>query len=261
MARYWCLNYDFFPVLCHGLDTNTWMMQYQYACQGRRNQQHKKNRLTANWRGAQRIEVGDLCLAYLKPNGFYAAGEVTAPRKPSNNVDTVVRTLEEDRHEYLDGIVYYGDTQAFYEDHTDRFRYSNRHEKTKQIEHWPYAQKVDVIEWRYKRKASNGAYISISVDGLEKAVERCNKNKDERGGNIRKCCMRDVVIEIDLAFYRDIEEKLRLQAFRRHIDVGASLQAAKKYAGAAKECQEALKIFPDDAGAKAALKRAQDGKP
>jgi hypothetical protein len=130
MRGYWCLNYDFFQVLCHGLDTDTWMMQYQYACQGRTNQQHKENRLTANWRGAQRIAVGDLCLAYLAPNGFYAAGQVIAPRKPSDYIDSVKRTLDEDRHEYLNGIVYFKDAEAFYEDHTDPFRYQDVHEKT-----------------------------------------------------------------------------------------------------------------------------------
>lgn len=209
MTRYWCLNYDYFPVLRHGLDTNTWMMQYQYACDGRTNQQPKVNRLTANWRGAQRIAVGDPCLAYLAPNGFYAAGRVIAPRKPSNHVGSIVLALDEDRHEYLDGIVHYRDAEAFYEDFTDPFRYRFEDEGTGQLESYPYAQRVDVDEWRYARKASNGAYIGLRVEGLNDAVERCNRNKAAQEPNERQCVMRDVIIEIDSAFYREIEEKLR----------------------------------------------------
>jgi hypothetical protein len=209
MAQYWCLNFDFFPVLTSGLDTNSWMMQYQYACQGRMNQQHKVNRLTANWRGAQRIEPGDFCLAYLAPNGFYAVGAVAEPPEHRDHVDTVKRALDEDRHKHLDGIVYYEDASAFYENHGDYFRYEAVHEKTNHKESYPYAQRVDITEWRYKRKAPNGAYIGIRVDGLETAVQRCNKNKDEQGGELRKCCMRDVVIEVDRAFYSEIETKLR----------------------------------------------------
>jgi hypothetical protein len=194
------------------LDTDTWMMQFQYACQGRRNQQNKVNRLTTNWRGAQGIAVGDLCLAYLKPNKFYATGQVIAPRKHSNHIDSVKRTLDEDRHEYLNGIVYFKETQAFYEDHTDPFRYQGEHEETECVESWPYPQRVDIDAWRYKRKASNGAYMGIIVDGLVMAVTRCNRNKQEQGDDEREFCMRDTVMEIDTDFYRDIEKKLRMQA-------------------------------------------------
>ncbi len=56
MPQYWCLNFDGpdLRMLAHGLNNQLWMMQYQYAHSGQANQQHKLNRITRNWRVAQK---------------------------------------------------------------------------------------------------------------------------------------------------------------------------------------------------------------
>ena len=49
--------------------------------------------------------------------------------------------------------------------------------------------------------------------------------------------------------------------FAAHMAQGQALGGAKKFADAAKEYDAALAIFPDDATAKAALKRAKANMP
>ena len=49
--------------------------------------------------------------------------------------------------------------------------------------------------------------------------------------------------------------------FQTHMAEGQKLAGQKKFADAAKEYEEALKLFPDNKDAKDALKRAKDGKP
>ena len=161
--RYWCLNFDLPEVLEHGLRNGAWMMQYQYSHDRKPYQGHKIRAITNNWRSAARIKPRDWCLAYLKGNKFFATGEVVAPRKAATHHDTVERTLRgapgERRHLYYDGIVYYTDAAGgLYENHTDVWRVG--------LGEYSYAQRVDVAEWRYRRRGGDASFCATCGERL-----------------------------------------------------------------------------------------------
>jgi hypothetical protein len=173
MMQYWCLNFDGpqLDMLNYGLEKSLWMMQYQYSQGGQINQGHKPSAIANNWKAAQKIAVDDLCVAYLRPNTFYAIGRVIPPRKGKTDDDTVERTIQQRSHLYTQGVVYYADARALYEDFDDPWSIMSPHQETGQMERYPYAQRVDVDGWQYARKSpKGGAYIGKIVRDLPQAV-------------------------------------------------------------------------------------------
>jgi hypothetical protein len=164
MAHYWCMNFDVQEVLQHGLQENFWAMQYQYShggrvYQGSPNQLHST---TKHLRSVAEVEAGDWLVAYLKPKTFYAVAEVIEPRErvwqcgQPVHEDSIERTVTEQTHRFLDGIVRYTpETRVFYDDFTDPW--------IEQREDWKYPQRIDVREWEYK-------CAGVQVDGLAEAV-------------------------------------------------------------------------------------------
>jgi hypothetical protein len=172
MTRYWCVNFDAVEVLQNGLQQNFWAMQYQYSnsghvYQGSPNQLHST---TKHWKVVAEVKLGDWFVAYLPPKRFYAIGEVIEPRKRDRHrnqpiyEDSIERTMTEQTHRFLDGVVHYThDASVFYEDFTDPWVLSGINQYSELQENWKYPQRIDVREWEYK-----GA--GVPVDGLAEAV-------------------------------------------------------------------------------------------
>ncbi len=147
MTKYWCVNFDSPACLKHGIQKKLWMMQYQYGDDhGNVFQDDKqKSATTRIWRRMKRIAVGDRFVAYLKGSMFFAIGEVRKPRRatmstyPKDTVEQYVRRKKS--HRYKDGYVYYTDTDVFYEDFTDNWRFPGS-KLTR------YAQRINVDKWR-----------------------------------------------------------------------------------------------------------------
>lgn len=163
VARYWCMNFDAEEVLHHGLQENFWAMQYQYShgghvYQGSPNQLHST---TKHLRAVIEVEAGDWLVAYLKPKTFYAVGEVIEPRQrawqrglPAHE-DSIERTVTEQTHHFLDGLVRYAETRVYYDDFADPW--------VSEREDWKYPQRIDVREWECECDG-------VQVDGLAEAV-------------------------------------------------------------------------------------------
>ncbi len=153
MPNYWCVNFDDYDVLLHGIEINSWMMQYQYEHAGFDYQggKDKKAKTTISWQSLPDIVAGDWLLAYLKPSTFYAIGEVVEPRVFGSLsgqfiIDTVDRTTKENRHLHFDGIVRYSDAPAFYENHSDTWKLRGAVDGSGPA--WfDYAQRIDVEKW------------------------------------------------------------------------------------------------------------------
>jgi hypothetical protein len=171
MARYWCMNFDAEEVLQHGLQETFWALQYQYShgghvYQGSPNQLHST---TKHLKAVTEIEAEDWLVAYLKPKTFYAVGEVIEPRQHAwqrghpVHEDSIERTVAEQTHRFLNGIVRYAETRVFYDDFTDPWVLSGVNSYSEQREDWKYPQRIDVREWEYK-------CAGVQVDGLAEAV-------------------------------------------------------------------------------------------
>ena len=172
MARYWCMNFDAEEVLQHGLRENFWAMQYQYSHGGRVYQGNPRQlpSTTKHLRAVTDIKAGDWLVAYLKPKTFYAVGEVIEPRVRSRHhghpvhEDTIERTVNEQTHRFLDGIVRYTpETGVFYEDFTDLWVLSGTNSYSEQREDWKYSQRIDVREWEHM-------CAGVQVDGIAEAI-------------------------------------------------------------------------------------------
>ncbi len=167
MCKYWCVNFDGETslsckkpkdfILQYGLEKRLWLMHYQYHHQ-------KKGLTTTNWNQAVKPKPGDWLVAYLSVSTFYAIGEVARTDihrerhkdKPVRK-DTIARTTSKKKHICNDGIVEYNDSNAMYEDFTDKWRtpLDSRCNKV-----WEYPQRIDVDEWKYVVR--NG----VKVDGI-----------------------------------------------------------------------------------------------
>lgn len=131
MAKKWCANFELDHVLQNGLSNAMWMFQYQYAHDGFDYQENpaQKHMIRNNLKTVARINSEDWLLAYLAASAttnqtstFYAVGQVIEPRlRFSSTVseDTIERTLLENKHRHLNGIIRYKDAPAFYEDLSD----------------------------------------------------------------------------------------------------------------------------------------------
>jgi hypothetical protein len=171
MARFWCVNFDAEEVLQHGLQHDFWAMQYQYShgghvYQGSPNQLHST---TKHLKAVVEVEAGDWLVAYLKPKTFYAVGEVIVPRQRAGqrghpvHEDSIERTVSEQTHRFLDGIVRYTETRVYYDDFTDPWVLSGINSYSEQRENWKYPQRIDVRQWEDK-------CAGVQVDGLAEAV-------------------------------------------------------------------------------------------
>jgi hypothetical protein len=199
MARHWCMNFDAEEVLRHGLQENFWAMQYQYSHDGRIYQGNPSQlpSTTKHLRTVADVHTGDWLVAYLKPKTFYAVGEVIEPRTRSRHrdqpihEDSIGRTVTEQTHRFLDGIVRYTpETTIFYEDFTDPWVLSGINSYSEQPEDWRYSQRIDVREWEHE-----GA--GVQVDGLGEAVDFP--------------LYRNAVFEIPETFFNIIRARLQAQ--------------------------------------------------
>lgn len=169
--KYWCVNFDCTPILEHGIEIKSWLMQYQYEHGGYAYQAKKKANLTKAWNAVRGVSTGDWLLAYLSHKTFYAIGEVISPRAFSDvksvvSTDKVVRTLDESSHRFFKGIVRYSDAPMFYEDFSDLWRYKTQSMENGDPPTFPYAQRIDVESWKHFYQ--NG----IIADGLADASQK-----------------------------------------------------------------------------------------
>lgn len=186
MAKYWCVNFDSEDCLKYGLKHNLWMMQYQYADDhGNGFQSHKPGTISNNWQQLKNVSPGDLIVAYLKKNRYFAVGKVRTPRHDKSVSDvttTIDKYLDAKRsHDHKNKCVFYTDASVLYEDFTDKWRHPG--DKLSR-----YAQRIDVEEWQYI------APECIEMKGLLKYIL---KNP------------RLAVTKIDEAFFRRIEKQLK----------------------------------------------------
>lgn len=152
MAQYWIANFDFEECFEHGLQNKFWLMQYQYADEhGNRFQGDRAGAVTRNWRRLKRIQPGDFLVAYLSKkrnpqlNGFFAIGEVIAPRQSAEHMGTVEEYVKNKRsHEFSRGVVHYSDAPAMYEDFNDSWRAGGNPTRR-------FAQRIDVKQWTLVR--------------------------------------------------------------------------------------------------------------
>jgi hypothetical protein len=120
-VKYWCANFENVPCLHHGMAGAFWLMHYQYTDADEGN---RRSRISTNYRQLEGVEAGDLLVAYLRTNTFYATGKVIAPRRAATSADAL-DTIEDylERQEAYDaGYVYYRDT-VVYENHTDPWQH------------------------------------------------------------------------------------------------------------------------------------------
>jgi hypothetical protein len=207
MARYWCCNFDAeagIEILRHGLQINSWMMQYQYEHSGFENQgnRRQKARTTVALSLMCDVSIGDYLIAYLKGSRFFGIGQVVAPRKlttlpgSEQQIDSIERTTTDKAHRYLSGLVKYRDAPSFYDDFTDTWNFSTEGQVGLVPPFWPYAQRIDVEEWQYKVQAG------VVVPGISEFVEFPRN--------------RQPVFEIrDIVFVERIENALRERASGR----------------------------------------------
>jgi hypothetical protein len=203
MPAYWCANFDADAcpagdaecVLRHGVDENSWLLQYQYSHKGHAYQGHRRQKAatTKNWRAAGNVKPGDWLVAYLKGNKFYAIGQVIEPRKRERHRgcqvhrDSIERTVTEHRHEFSDGVVHY--TSVFYEDFTDPWSVSVINPHSNQREVWRYNQRIDVESWDEFQPQG------VQVRGLRDAAVRE--------------WYRDAIFEIRESFFAQVRAALR----------------------------------------------------
>jgi len=162
---YWCANFDNYSALTHGIEKDSWLVQYQYEHSGFDFQGHKNQRgmVTRAWKDFSDVRIGDWLVAYLKTNTFFAIGQVRQPRIFSNadveiSDDTVARTLDKKSHKYLAGIVRYQDAPAYYEDYTDPWRYHLAEPDDGDPPCFLYPQRIDVDTWLHY--CDDGVYLS-----------------------------------------------------------------------------------------------------
>lgn len=189
MTKYWCVNFDSEDCLKYGLKHNLWMMQYQYADDhGNGFQSHKPSTISNNWQQLKNVSPGDLFVAYLKKNRYFAVGKVRTPRHDKSVSDvttTVDKYLDAKRsHDHKNKCVFYADASVLYEDFTDKWRHPG--DKLSK-----YAQRIDVEEWR-----------CIVPEGIEmKGLLKYILKKPHLA-----------VTKIDKTFFRRIEKQLKKPA-------------------------------------------------
>jgi predicted restriction endonuclease len=181
----WCVNFDHLECLQYGLESNLWMMQYQYSDPSGHEFQggNQISKTTRMWRRMAEVNIGDRFVAYLKESRFYAIGTVISPRRkrtPADAVDDVESYVKrKDSHSRKRGHVYY--TPAFYENFDDKWRHPGDRISR-------YAQRIDVDSWRYQ--FADG----VSVTGL---------------GSIPPNEIQMAVFEIDPQLFESIEAELK----------------------------------------------------
>lgn len=137
--KYWCANFESVSCLRHGIEGKFWLMHYQYTDTDGGN---RRNRIAVNYRRLLDVKPGDMLVAYLRTNTFYASGKVILPRRSATSNDTT-DTIEEylKRHEaYEEGYVFYRDAVA-YENHIDPWRHDEWESS--------YPVRIDVNSWEH----------------------------------------------------------------------------------------------------------------
>lgn len=148
MANYWIAKVYNDNIYENCISNNIWMMQQQYN-------EQETNVVTTLWRRMSRIKVGDWLVLALG-NNCYSIGQVIKPRIAANYTDSIQRTCDERKHIYTNGVVYYTDSEAFYE-HFDGTGEA--------------AQRFDIAEWFYITHKGGGVPLSgvnsnLSTDGI-----------------------------------------------------------------------------------------------
>jgi hypothetical protein len=136
-VKYWCTNFEHEECLRHGMAGRFWLMHYQYTDADEGN---RRSRISANYRQLECVSEGDLLVAYLRTNTFFATGKVIAPRRAATSTDTfdTIDDYLERQEAYNAGYVYYRDT-VVYENHTDPWRHPDSGSA--------YPVRIDVEGW------------------------------------------------------------------------------------------------------------------
>jgi hypothetical protein len=201
MAKHWwCWNFDGDEgLLQYGLENNLCLMQYLYSdkyhtYQGNRDE---KGTTKFTWRRMRDIKPGHWVVAYLPSSTFYAVGKVIKPRRPMDHKDAVEKYVGRQGPLFQDGIIYYTDAPAFYEDYANQLELEveNRrscHPDPREI--WNYNQRVDVQKW------INVVPDGVIEHGLLEAATTCANT------------CRNAVFEIEKPFFKKIETSLKQQS-------------------------------------------------
>jgi len=192
--KFWCANFDTRPCLEHGIANNLWLMQYQFEDDhGHIHQGDRKAAIRKNWKRLEEIRPGDHFVAYLKPNTFFAIGEVRTPRRPQtqrDHSDTIDGYLyRKESHRFETGFVYY--TPVFYENFSDKWELPAEYKAPERsAETSKYPQRIDVDQWESFVQGGvrvNGLLSVVKPYELMKAVFRIPKEvffriRDELAG-------------------------------------------------------------------------------
>ena len=192
--RFWCVNFDGEQILHHGLEIGCWLFQYQYGHNGLDYQGNtgQIGKIKTTLESAADVQEGDLLVAYLPGNRFFAVGEVQRIPLAVKHHDSIDRTVREHQHKYLEGVVKYEESEIFYEDFTDTW-VSYLGERVKgQPEFWRYPQRISVGRWKHVVK------VGVVVPGVSKIAKFPEYRK--------------AVFEIDESFYDRVVEKLNANA-------------------------------------------------
>jgi hypothetical protein len=194
MIRYWCVDFGTDNVLTHGIEIDSWMMQYQYADEHNNLfEADRPTQIVKNWRRLGQVQEGDRFAAYLPRNRFYATGTVIKPTRANtskDHPDTIESYLKRKQsHRYKTGFVRY--TPVFYENFSDPWRDPNDI-----LNRWP--QRIDVEEW--KHYVPDGVVVKglnkIPPYELQLAVFEIGKDLyDEIEGNLMAASVDDSVVE------------------------------------------------------------------
>jgi hypothetical protein len=135
--KYWCANFEHEDCLRHGISSGLWLMHYQYTDADEGN---RRSCISKNYRQLEGVHAGDLMVAYLPTNTFYATGKVVRPRRAATSADThdTIDAYLQRQEAYDSGFVYFSHTVA-YENHTDPWRHPE----------WDaaYPVRIDIAEW------------------------------------------------------------------------------------------------------------------
>jgi hypothetical protein len=174
-------------------------MQYlysddDYTYQGGSTQ---KGVTTYTWNRLKDLKPGDRVVAYLPSSRFYAVGKVITPRRSVTHKDTVRAYVERQAPLFQDGIIYYTDAPAFYEDYANQLELEVKNRRSchsDMRETWNYNQRVDVQKWIHV--VPDG----VELNGLFKAATACANT------------CRHAVFEIEKPFFQRIEKTLERQS-------------------------------------------------
>jgi hypothetical protein len=146
--KYWCANFEQEACLRYGIAGSFWLMHYQYRDDDSGN---RRNRIAVNYTRLMEVKEGDVLVAYLPTNRFFAYGKVIAPRLRATTprVHDRIQDYVTRHRAYEDQLVFFDDAIA-YENHTCRWRAPQGSS---------YPVRIDVDDWQ--KYQPDGVVVSV----------------------------------------------------------------------------------------------------